>query len=261
MLPNTFTPSPEAAAIAQEIERVHSEAAAYKIETVDQRAAALEALGKIKGFAKKLEEQRKSVIDPMRELVKTINGWFETPGGKLDKAEANLKAAILTFDREQERIRQEAQRRADEEARKERERIAREAAVAEAKAREQAAAAEAAAAKAREEGRLADAARHEAKAEAVVARAEEKAANLGAIAAAVVAPVVAPTVTTKGTGTSKRKVWKFVIENPALVPDEYKKIDETKIGGVVRALGENAVGKISGVRVYSEEVLAARATA
>jgi len=51
-------------------------------------------------------------------------------------------------------------------------------------------------------------------------------------------------------GISTRTTWKFRIIDASKVPDTYKKIDEGKIGKVVRALGKNA--DIAGVETYPE---------
>lgn len=73
---------------------------------------------------------------------------------------------------------------------------------------------------------------------------------------AMVAPVILPPVTPAGTKATFRKVWKYVINDEKLVPDEYKLIDTAKIGQVVRALGAGA--KIPGVTVYAEDQVAGR---
>jgi len=66
------------------------------------------------------------------------------------------------------------------------------------------------------------------------------------------APVVAlPQPTPKVEGFSTRTHWRWKIENPDLIPREYLRPDEVKIGGVVRAL--KGATKIPGVKVYPEE--------
>jgi len=50
-------------------------------------------------------------------------------------------------------------------------------------------------------------------------------------------------------------VWNFKVENPALVPREFLMVDESKIRAYVRAMQADA--KISGVRIYKEEQIAA----
>ncbi len=74
---------------------------------------------------------------------------------------------------------------------------------------------------------------------------------------AAVAPITAPVVRAEPIpeiqGLSVRHDWDFVIEDPSLVPAEYKIIDEKKIRGVVKALKDQA--SILGVRVFQRENL------
>jgi len=57
-------------------------------------------------------------------------------------------------------------------------------------------------------------------------------------------------------GIHVRKNWKYRIVDASKVPEQYKKIDESKIGKVVRALGEHA--SILGVETYCETTTVAR---
>jgi len=57
-------------------------------------------------------------------------------------------------------------------------------------------------------------------------------------------------------GIHIRKNWKYRIVDASKVPEQYKKIDESKIGKVVRALGEHA--SIPGVETYCETSTVAR---
>lgn len=55
----------------------------------------------------------------------------------------------------------------------------------------------------------------------------------------------------KTDGVSSRKVWKYVVEDEALIPDEYWVIDEKKLGEQVRK--EKDKCQIPGIRVFSQE--------
>ena len=83
-----------------------------------------------------------------------------------------------------------------------------------------------------------------ARAEILEARADDKIATPG--------QSVAPKVS----GIQSRTAWKFEVIDASKVPDQYKTIDEKKIGGVVRALKGDT--EIPGVRVWSEQTMAAR---
>lgn len=74
-------------------------------------------------------------------------------------------------------------------------------------------------------------------------------------------PVVAPPVVlpkaTKIEGVSTRTVWKWRLQKIEAVPIIYMQIDEKKVNGVVRSMGEQT--KIPGIEVYPERVVSARA--
>lgn len=70
-------------------------------------------------------------------------------------------------------------------------------------------------------------------------------------------PVVVQKQTPKSDGISYRDVWKFEITDANQIPREYLKVDEVKIGGVVRAM--KGATNISGIRVYSEKIVTAKA--
>lgn len=59
----------------------------------------------------------------------------------------------------------------------------------------------------------------------------------------------------KVAGVSFREVWKYEITDPALIPAEYKIVDEPKLRKVVAALGKST--NIPGIRVYAEKVVSA----
>lgn len=65
--------------------------------------------------------------------------------------------------------------------------------------------------------------------------------------------VIAPPVPTVD-GLSFRTVWKFEVETPSLVPDNFWVIDDKAIGAVVRTQKERTV--IPGVRIWSEQIAA-----
>jgi hypothetical protein len=139
--------------------------------------------------------------------------------GPLAEAEAALKRKLADFDVEQERLRR-----------------VREAEL------------EAAASRARDDATIAEAAALEAAGETVAATEVLAAPTFDA-------PIVLQKETPKISGISTRENWKFCIVNEAQVPREYLKIDEAKIGGVVRALKGST--KIPGVEVYRETTIAA----
>ena len=73
------------------------------------------------------------------------------------------------------------------------------------------------------------------------------------------APVVIPKAVPKVTGMSIRDNWKFRVTNEKLIPREYLKVDEVKIGQVVRALKSSA--NIPGIETYNEGTVSGRRAA
>jgi len=187
--------------------------------------AAAELLKGIKALRQKIGEtfgpHIKRAFDAHRALCKEKQD-AEAP---LSEAETILKRALVAYDDAQERIRRAEEQRLREEARRQ-----------------------------EEQRRLEEAAALELQAsetedELLRAEAEELFA----------APIQAPAVvvaksTPKVSGVSFREVWKFRIVDASKVPDQYKKVDEIKIGGVVRALKGGA--RIAGVEVYPEKIAA-----
>ena len=63
--------------------------------------------------------------------------------------------------------------------------------------------------------------------------------------------VTLPKATPTVSGISYRDVWKFRVVNAALVPNDYKVIDEVKISGVVRAT--KGTLQIPGIKMSQRE--------
>lgn len=254
----------------------------YKVTTAEHYTSAGADLVQVNGAIAHLEELRMGMTRPLDQAKKAIMEFFRGPAEKLERAKAQIKRAMISFDEEQERIRKEEQRRVDEVARKERERLAAIAAETERKAREKAdeerrraeaerkaaedaqraadearragdeEAAAAATRTAQEAARTAD--KFEQRAMATEARAEQRVETLQLTAAAVIAPVLqreAPKVT----GVRSRRVWKFEVTDPTQVPRDFLMVDEQKIRRFVGAMKGDA--RIAGIRVWDEPDLSA----
>lgn len=102
------------------------------ISTPQDREAGSSARRAIREREKEIEDERKALVGPLNDTVKRINDLFRTPLDALRKADDHQKVLAGHYDQEQERLRLEEQRRlqviADETARKERERLEKEAA-------------------------------------------------------------------------------------------------------------------------------------
>lgn len=193
------------------------------IKTPEQFTQAGELLKAVKGALRQIEDQRVAITKPINESLRAVNAQAKTAAEPFEKAEREIKARMVEFSNEQERIRREEQRKADERARQEREKL------------------EAQAAKAAAAGKAG------------------KAEQLEERAAAVVAPVV-EREPPKVAGISTREVWRFEITDPTQVNAAFLMPDEKKIGAAVRAMKGDAAALVGpGVRVWSERQLAAGA--
>jgi hypothetical protein len=142
----------------------------FEIVTADHCQQAATVLSDAKKRVAVLEERRKQITKPLDDAKKSVMDLFRPATDACAALERIIKPKIAHYHNEQERIRREAQAKAEEEARKERARL------------------EAQAAKAREKGK------------------EERAEALEIKAATTVA--VTPAIATqKITGASVRKVW------------------------------------------------------
>ncbi len=88
---------------------------------------ASDLLGWIAGNKKRLEAQRVSLVKPLNDHVKFINGQFKDWMAPLESADQAVREKVLTYQREQSRIAAEAQAAEEERIRAEQARRAEEA--------------------------------------------------------------------------------------------------------------------------------------
>ena len=191
-------------------------------------------LGWIAGNNKRLEAQRVSLVKPLNDHVKFINGLFRDWMEPLKSANEIVRSKVLAYTREQTRIAAKAQAVEDERIRTEQARLA-----------------------AEEERVRAEHARLEAEAEAANAPPPPPLPPPVATMPPSPAPIpVAPQKTTRSplATTTIKKIWRYEITDPGAVPREYLVVDEKKIAAVVRA----GLRSIAGVRIFETEQLAVR---
>ena len=179
---------------------------------------------------KEVKARENEVIEPLLKAKKIIGA---TMGQYQTKKEAERRA-------EEEKLRVQLQREADERALVEAARLAKIAEVEEAVRMKEAA-------RLAEEGKAAEAARME-----ETARLEKAAWLKESERALDETLIVVPTVeraAPKVEGTKVRTFWKYEIEDEAKIPREYLCVDEKAIGAMVRT--KKGSTSIPGVRVYS----------
>ncbi len=201
---------------------------------------ASDLLGWIAGNNKRLEAQRVSLVKPLNDHVKFINGQFRDWMEPLKSANEIVREKVLAYTREQARIAAEAQAVEDRRIRTEQARLA-----------------------AEEERVRAEQARLEAEAEAANAPPPPPLPPPPPTPPVAPAPVpmrapipAAPEKTTRSVlaTTTIKKVWQYEITDADAVPREYLAVNEKKIAGVVRA----GLRSIAGVRIFEAEQLAVR---
>lgn len=215
-----LTQEPSIVALAPERESLLARTASLKIVSAADYTLAAGWLKSIKGFLKAIEDARVKITKPINEGLRNLNGQAADASAPFLQSERRIKQAMIEFSDEQDRIRAEEQRKANDAAEKERLRL-------------------------QEIADRAAAKGQESKAEAFQER-----------ASSVVAPVTqraAPAVS----GISVPKVWTFDITDPALIPREFLSVDESKIRRVVMAMKGDT--RIAGVRVYEQKRIASSA--
>src|SRR3990172_8811161 len=123
-----FALSQEVLAEAQSAEKALAAAKAYNVATADDYRSAGEELKSLSAKAKRLEDMRTNLKAPALEQCRRIDDFFRVPQKFLDDAKTAIKQALGVYDAQQRKIREEAERKAEDIARRERERLRAEAA-------------------------------------------------------------------------------------------------------------------------------------
>lgn len=244
--------------LATKAQNALASASDFVIDSHTMFELASDDLKQIKALQKDVEEKRTSITGPLNQAVKAVNDLFRSPKEYLEKAEATLKRAMVTWTTEQERLAAIARAQAEQAARAERERLA-----AEERAQQEAAR------KAQEEAHAAAAAGDEAAAAAAQAAADaaQEQATLAAITASVVTVTPEVEAPSKVSGISGRVTYSAqVTDLMALViavaegkaPIEALQADAKFIGAQARAF-KKAGELYPGVVVSAERIISARA--
>ena len=209
--------TPECREVETQALTIPEQARTVNVTDIETYKSAGEFWKSIKALRSKVADTFDPLIKNAHDLHKSILAKKQTVDKPLEEAEKTVKRAMEAYDREQERLRREEEERLREIARKE-----------------------------EEERRLKEAIALEESGHKEIAEAVME-------APVTVAPVVLPKVTPKMEGGPIfRTVWKFRIVNPNIIPREYLIPDQVKIGGVVRALKNQA--NIPGIEAYEERV-------
>jgi len=250
----------------REASRIATDAKALTVADQDSLNVAVMLGGSAKKIAKSIELQRKQIIADPSEFVKGVNGICKMITDNLDEAERITKDKIKQHNARVEMERLERERKAREEAAALQRKIDAEVAEANRKAQEEArkrAEEEARIRREKEEAEARERGAKQAELDALkekaeqdrqesLRKAEEEAKANEVQAPQVVAPVVqeAPKVTrTEGGAAFSKKPWVFEVLDSLIVPREFMAVDEKKIRDAVRM----GVREISGVRIFQDD--------
>ncbi len=113
-------------------ERDYSRATTLVVTTQPEYEAAGVFIAMLKDYARNLEKDRKSIVDPINQSVKKINARYKPKSDAIDTAIEQVNAKMVAYYRAEEKKRLQAEAEAAEAARKEKERLEARAAKAEA---------------------------------------------------------------------------------------------------------------------------------
>lgn len=184
-----------------------------EITTQEHFTISSNSLGLIKDRLKELDTLRKSITKPLDEAKKNVMELFRPIQTKLTEYQLQLRNRIMTYNEEQEKIRQIEEERIQKEQERQAEILRKRA--------------------------------EKAKKPETVERLQEQAEQIESTPAVIVPPE-------KTEGLHFMKVWKYEIIDKSKVPDDFKMIDEVKIGKVIKATKGQM--NIPGVKIYSEKV-------
>jgi len=223
MVSETLEIPAQAKQLIEETEIVVAQAQTFAIATMTDYQLAGEELKAIKRRMKELDDLRKSMTRPLDNAKKAVLDFFRPVSDGLSQAENLIKRAMLGYQQEQERKRQE------EEARLRK--------ITEDEQRRRDALAEKQAEKARARGN------------------EERAQEILENVPIIPIPVVLKEQP-KVKGIATREIWKFRFVNVSLLPREYMIPNEKMLLAFARAT--KGTIPVPGVEFYSEEIVAAR---
>ncbi len=214
-------------------------------------------LKQVKALQKEVEEKRTSITGPINQAVKAVNDLFRQPKEYLEKAEATLKRAMVSWTSEQQRLAAIARAEAEAAARAERERLA-------ALEREQ----QEAARKAQQEAQTASAAGDHAAASAAQAAAQAAEQQAAVTAATAQVITIRPTVepAAKVSGISERMIYSAEVTDLAalvkavaagLAPIDCLQPDVKFLNAQARAFKKPG-DLYPGVRIAAESIISAR---
>lgn len=220
----TFRIPEDAQNLVSQVETDLAVTQSFAITCNDNYVQAGEILKMVKGRYQQIEAKRKEMTNPLDEAKKRIMDFFRQPLERLSETERNIKAGMVRFTQEQERLRKIEQDRLQ--------------------------------AIAREEQRQRDELLEKQIAEAQE-RGDEKIAEVLLESASQATIPIVPSEKPQVEGIKTITRWKYRIIDEALIPREYL-IPNEKLLASVAASTKGAV-KVAGIEFYPESTIASKA--
>jgi hypothetical protein len=214
-------------------------------------------LKEIRTAMREIDDAEERIKRPLMEALGQVRSQAAAARAPYLDTKGKIDAAILAWNREQDRLRRIAQDKADREAKAEKDRLQaisdRAAAESRRKAQEQREAADKAAA----EGRQAEADRLAAAAAKTEEKGQAKADQFQARADTTVAQVVQAD-TPKVSGVQKRDNWTYRLKDKTKLNEPFKMADESKILKTVKSLKLEALAVIGegAVEIFNDPIIA-----
>jgi len=213
----------EAQELVSQVENDLVVAQRFSIVSNENYAEVGEVLKRVKGRYQEIEAKRKEMTAPLDETKKRIMDFFRQPLDRLANAERAIKAEMVRFTQEQERL-----RKAEEE------RLQR---------------------LAQEEQRRRDEALQK-QIDAAQERGDEQAAETLLQFATETAVPVVQVERPKVEGINVVRRWKYRVVDESLIPREYLVPNEKLLASI--AVSSKGTAKIAGIEFYPEAVIASR---
>lgn len=202
------------------LDDMKAKAAAVTVTNQESASVATSMASQAKRLAKQIEDQRKAIVEAPNAFVKGANTLAKSFSEPLSEIDRLLVGKINAYQREQERIRMEQERKAREEAEALRKKL--------------------------EEDQKKEQARLDAEAKA---KGTEPAQAPPPIVPEIIIPQAKTITRTEDGSASIRKVWTWKLLDFAKLPDEYKRVDEVKLNQAVKA----GLREIAGVEIFEDQ--------
>lgn len=243
--------------VAKELNELCLQRQTIALDDTATRDAVLDDLMRMKAHSDAMERLFKAEKEPWLTAGREVDNAFRAPREFCEQAIAHLKKLVQDYTARAAAREAEERRKAEEEARKQREAEQREAARLEQKAREERQKREEQARKLEEQGRTEEAEQKRQAAEEAEAAKLREAQERRQAAEMAPPPVVysAPSAS-KMVNVTNRTDWDYLIEDESKLPREYLIPNEKMIKGTVKAQKDKT--NIPGVRVFPKSITSVR---